>query len=160
MATINSNIRRLEAGSIVTIRDLAAGTADTIANIEAGSVRWEPGLEEPLAYMDRGTLNASPLAGDERPTTVELSVKFSKMLSVSGELYKRLTAAPSSGLVPRFEIIIKIPDYKGHTAGESVTFAYCYVAPGGLKYQAGDRFDTLSISLIDLEARPVTAAYS
>lgn len=162
MANINSLVRRWENGGTITIATYSAGspgTADTILNVEKGTLRFTPGLEEPIEYADRSALNTSPLAGDERPTEVEIEVKCTKTFSVSGELYQRLTAAAASGTVPKFQIVCQFPNFKGDTAGESVTFNHCIVAPGGVQYQATGDIDKLMLKFRSMTARPTCATY-
>lgn len=154
MANINATIvKRFRAGGTITIG------ANTVLKVVAGTMKFTPGLREPMETKFAGLLD-DVLSGDEQHTELEFDIAYTSHVD-TGEVYALLQAAPTNGKVTTYSIVVKIFDFEGDTHYETFTFALCYAASRGLTHESagpGQPHDTLKIKLIDNEAKPAVAA--
>lgn len=157
MADLNQNIRTFENGGTL---DIADGATNLVFNIEEGSLRWTPVVYENMEWTDRNVLQ-QPKQGRPVAGTLSCEVKCGEF-SGSGSLYAKLMTAATAGAQELFStVVIKIPAYRGGSAGESLTFTNAYLdtsSPPEYTAGGGSTFDKLSFRLKFLSG-PAAATY-
>ena len=151
---INSAARVFEHGGRIIFTE--GSDTYTVLLVEEGTLEWAPGMWDTKTFTDRGALQ-DPLEGNERPTTLSFTVKFTSGTD-SKELQVLLPSQKSSydGKRRQFSVRVELPTYKGATTGEKITFAKCTVE--SLRITTGAQFDTMRIEMTDHEPKPTIAA--
>lgn len=158
MANINVNHRRFDNGGVIEFND---GSAKTLDNVQDGSVSWEPSTREVVTVKDRGVYKQA-MDGDDTLAKIDFDVACGELTSPSTSLYATLMQAGSSGLVKEFtSLVIKIPDYRGATAGESLTFTNVYVDRTTIRWSKGGKQGGINSLSFTVYARsgPTAATY-
>ena len=157
MANANSTVRRIENGGTLDLT--VSGTAYTILNIKDGTLEFEPGMYERVNYKDRG-VNQTPLEGDEMLGKLSLTVRCGAKQGADS-LYAKLLTAGSSGLAFLFtSLVVKWPDSRGASTGESATFSNLWLAepPKFTGASSGQGLDELSFTM-NFKTGPTMASY-
>lgn len=155
MPDVNASVRRFENGGTIEIND---GTARNVLNVITGSLEWTPAFRGRILDKDRGVYN-DPVLGDNMLAELSLGVRTGKFAGAS-EVYAILMQA-GTGDVPKLfaTVTVKIPDFRGHTAGESLTWTNAWLAePPSYKAGGEGEMDTLTFKL-QCKAGPVAAVY-
>lgn len=156
MPDTNTAQRRWEAGGVLKITD--GVTEYVVKLVKAGSLRWKDGWYEVLRLVDRG-VTQTPYEGDERPSEIEFEVHFTgrhAAADIAKHLSQRDTA---TGLVKLYTVVCDLPDFKGASVGQRLTWTGCYMVDGGVEVQTGQDFDTLKVKLESKLVQPTTATY-
>lgn len=147
MANVNATKPlRFEEAGVLTWTKSAADSV--ILNTEPDSIAFTPTLPERIEYSDRGVPQI-PLEGDLGYCEMEFSYRATKPVATTG-IYALLMAAGAAGLVNQGDSCnFKIPDYRGASAGTSITLTAPWLAEP-LAYKAGGgngRIDVWSVKL-------------
>lgn len=155
MATYDTNtgVRRIEAGAVITFGD--GSDVYTLKLLEPGTYEEEIGFYEPLNFTDRGE-QQFPLEGDERPSRVRLSAKYTGLHDAK-DLGKVLRARADNGKMKSWTIAISEPDYKGAVTGQKKTWSNCYIT--SLRVRAGTQWDLIEVEFGSIEPEPATETY-
>lgn len=128
-----------------------AGSATVILNWQdPGLIRLVPGHTEGIPFKSGASL-ASPagvLDGDDRPTMIDIDVRYASSTAVN-ELRALLVPAATSGVKTFFTFILRIPRYKGATGSntaEQWAFNRCWL-PEPPVIAGGKEFDTLKATI-------------
>lgn len=156
MADANLLQLRFEDGGTFEIND---GTARNILQIVPGRFRFTPPRFEIIETKDRGIYN-TPRQGDNTIGEIMLAVRAD--WEATG-LYAIAMAAGTNGTPKLFtSIIAKQPDYRGASAGRSLTWSSTNIYLGQApQYQASggnDEMDTIEFTF-RVHAAPVLADY-
>lgn len=158
MANINSNHRRFDNGGSIELAD--SGTK-TIDNVLDGSVSWKPATREVVTVKDRGVYKQA-MDGDDTLAEIDFDFGCGELTSAASSLYATLMQAGSSGLVKEFaSLVFKIPDSRGASTGESLTFSNVYCDRDSLRWSKGGKQGGINSLSGKLYARsgPVAATY-
>lgn len=156
MADINTSTRRFENGGIFQITESA--TATPVLLIVPGSISWTPSFRSRIEFTDRG-VQQTPMEGDDILSEISVQVYTGKFHT--SELYTLLMSAGASGSPQLFDsLLIKIPDNRSATTGESLTWSNFWLAEPPT-FQAGGQngMDTMTFKL-KAKTGPTTATYS
>lgn len=158
MATINSNHRRFDNGGVI---ELADGGTKTVDNVMDGSFSWKPAAREVQVIKDRGVYKQA-MDGDDTLAEIDFDFGCGELTSAASSLYATLMQAGSAGLVKEFtSLVIKIPDYRGASTGESLTFTNVYCDRDSLRWSKGGKMGGVNSISGKLYARsgPTPATY-
>lgn len=151
--TANATPRKLHNhGGYVTINN---GTDTyTIKNLDPGGTSWQDGVQSVHEYDDEGTPQAA-LATNLLRSVIEIAFRLGDIANgTTNTIFDLLNTAPTNGLVAEFTVVIYIPDYKGATTGKTITYANCYVAPGGFPRSQSEQDGTSHpVSRVTLHSR-------
>lgn len=115
---INQSTRVFQAGGVLTIDD---GTdVHTVFNLEPGSLSWTDPTPKRLEFTDRGPVQ-TPLELDDQYGTLDVTVRCGTY--VNGIIAKMRGRNATANTPRTFSVVIKIPNYRGAAAGESLTWA-------------------------------------
>lgn len=154
MANINAGQeRKFENGGAIIIG------ADNVLKVREGTVRWTWGGRQPMPQMDRGVLG-NVLEGNDYRGTLEFSIKYTGGITAS-EVVGLFLGAGTAGITKQQNVKVRIADHRGATTGEEFTFDNCFLAEGGLDYQAasGLEVDFLTLRLTFNTTGPTYAEY-
>jgi len=158
MANINSNHRRFDNGGSIELADSGTKTLD---NVMDGSISWKPSTRELVTVKDRGVYKQA-MDGDDTLAEIDFDVACGELTSAASSLYATLMQAGASGLVKEFTtLVFKIPDYRGASTGESLTFSNVYADRDSIRWSKGGKQGGINSISGKLYARsgPVAAAY-
>lgn len=141
MATWNaaSAVRSFGNGGLVTI------DANDIDNIIYGSIEFVDVFRPPMPYSNNGT-QAQALEGPPQRGSLKIHLRAGSLYTSSA--YKNLMTrnSPVDGLVNEFAVVLKIPNYQGAAAGESITVSdFCLSGPVRFRAGGDGQYDTLEI---------------
>lgn len=153
---INAGIPiRFEAGGQIEITNEAGTTYDVVL-IEAGTLQIEPGGYEPIIYHNRDALQV-PLRGQERLTRIAFTAQLTSF--AASQLIQILAEIKStSSEMALFTFVVKYANYKGATAGQTVTVAKCFVQTPA-RVRAGVQLDTVEVEMMSITAVPTMGTY-
>lgn len=140
---------------------LIGSSGHNVLFVEKGSVEVEEGGYENFPIMDRGVFTGDVIAGDERPSRLNFSVKVtSATFTTASDLYQLLKQTIAGGKITTFPVALEFPDTKGASTGQKATFNNCFI-DGSLPISAGQAsgMDMLRFSLMSLDAQPTWADY-
>ena len=158
MPSINATPKRFTAGSVVTINNGTTTWTHLNFKESGGSYKYSPGYYEPIQYKDRGVLK-TPLLGDQRPGKLDLEFVYAGWQDTN-DIPAFMLATSSTGNMPLFTVVTKIPSYNGSSTGEQLTYASCFLAADGIGYEeGGGGLDMLKLSLIHNEVKPTATTY-
>lgn len=128
--TANADIRKFHTnGGVLTIAN--ATDTYTLKNIEPGGLSFADGQTQVHEYYNDGALE-QPLAGNNLPSRIDITLRLGDLANSDEKtIFDLLATAPTSGKLPEFTVVIKIPDYRGASTGTQITYANCYIAPDG-----------------------------
>ena len=141
MSDINSGnvVRFVNGGSILI-------GSDPIVNLGAGSMRFKLAKRQVWEHKDQGVIS-DVYEGDDMAGEFDLDVKVATgTLTGANGILAKLNGAGASGKAFKFTVKVRIPAYRGATAGEDVTLTNCYL-PEGPEYQSSADADSDTLRL-------------
>jgi hypothetical protein len=148
----------MEAGGVITLND--GTTTWTLIALEPGSFFWELGGYVPKPWTDRG-VQQMPYKGNQRSGKLGFKGKYAGAQAANDLVLalQRQDAAVSTMLA--WSIVVKLPSIAYGSTGEQLTFANCYLAEGGLKFntQPGDAYDMYDVEMPYLGMAPTPTTY-
>jgi hypothetical protein len=130
MAEVSTNSTILKFHTNGGTLQISDGTDNyTINNLEPGQLRVGDGMHQVHTHKDYG-VHQHPLIGDEELSPISFVARLATIKAASGKtLLEVLRTAGASGLVKEFTVVLRIPDYRGATTGQTVTYANTHVVP-------------------------------
>jgi hypothetical protein len=163
MADVNVNLLqpvRFEAGGELRLADAGTGDVYIVRNKNVGTLRMRLVGYDPLKWQENG-VNQVPIEGDQQSASeIEFEMKLSKRdaLGIFDLAQKRNTSS-NQGLSYVFTVTVKIPNYRGASAGQQFVFANAYFMPDSIEVEAGERFDTVRFRMESTTIGVVGATY-